>query len=136
MKQQYSLSWLFSVLFIFLSVTGYTQITTIADGNVSNDYIPVSGRFANMQQHQQVIYPASMLSDLTGGAISSMTFYLNGLPAASWNCTFTVRLGITGQQTRINYHCIIRRNKNCILKKILPCYAQTNCESTIPRRSW
>lgn len=125
MKQQYSLSWLFSVLFIFLSVTGYTQITTIADGNVSNDYIPVSGRFANMQQHQQVIYPASMLSDLTGGAIFSMTFYLNGLPAASWNCTFTVRLGITGQNLFQNTVFIPTDNTVVVYSGLLPINAST-----------
>ena len=125
MKKHYSLSWLFSVLFIIVSITGYSQITTVADGNVSNDYIPISGRFANMQQHQQVIYPASMLSDITGGTISSMTFYLNGLPAASWNCPFTVRLGITGQNLFQNMVFISTDNTVVVYSGLLSINAST-----------
>ena len=65
---------------------------TVADGSSTNDYIPFAGRYADGIQHQQVIYPSEMLTDIMGSTISSMTFYLNNLPATSWNCPFSVRL--------------------------------------------
>ncbi|MBO4655637.1 MAG: fibronectin type III domain-containing protein [Bacteroidales bacterium] len=66
---------------------------TVADGIVTNENIPINGSFADMEQQQQVIYPENMLTDMVGGTITSMTFYLGELPDEEWGCAFSIRLG-------------------------------------------
>ena len=65
---------------------------TVADGATTNDYIPIYGTWADADQHNQVIYPESLLGDMVTGQISSMTFYLTSTP--SWTHNVTVSLGI------------------------------------------
>ena len=66
---------------------------TVADGTTTNDYVPVYGYWADVDQHNQIIYPESMLGDMLSGSISSMTFYLNGNP--TWANGYVASLGIT-----------------------------------------
>ena len=65
---------------------------TVADGSTTNSYIPIYGLWADADQHNQVIYPESMLGDMVTGQISSMTFYLSSTP--TWTHSVTVSLGI------------------------------------------
>ena len=65
---------------------------TVADGSTTNSYIPIYGTWADADQHNQVIYPESMLGDMVTGQISSMTFYLSSTP--TWTHSVTVSLGI------------------------------------------
>ena len=76
---------------------GFAQdvTTTVADGTNTNMFIPIYGSSASMPQHQQVIYPNEILTDMVGGAIASMTFYVSSMPANGWNCSFSIRLGTT-----------------------------------------
>lgn len=93
MKRQLAFLW---TLLVLLTVTNmsYAQITTtVADGTVTNEDIPVSGLFGDADQHQQVIYPANMLADMIGGEISSITWYLGTLPDSNLDCSFLIRLG-------------------------------------------
>ena len=66
---------------------------TVADGTTTNSYVPIYGYWADVDQHNQVIYPESMLGDMLTGSISSMTFYLDGNP--SWGNSYVASLGIT-----------------------------------------
>ena len=70
--------------------------TTVAEGTVTNMFIPIYGLNASTPQHQQVIYPDELLTDMVGGTISSMTFYMSSMPANAWNCSFSISLGTTG----------------------------------------
>ena len=56
-------------------VTNAQTTVTVADGTATNSYIPIYGLYADEDQHNQFIYPASMLSDLSGGMITGMTFF-------------------------------------------------------------
>ena len=69
------------VLFLFLwmavlmpSVNAQTDTLIIADGGVNNSYIPIYGSQMNVFLHSQMIYPASMLEDMLGSTITSITF--------------------------------------------------------------
>ena len=88
---------LFSVIFtLLLSVSLRAQVTlTVADGNATNGYIPVYGYYTDDFLHEQVVYPASMLSAMAGGEISAMKFYFYSSPSNEWDATFIVKLGIT-----------------------------------------
>ena len=49
---------------------------TIADGTSTSSYLPVYGLYYDEQtQHNQMIYPESMLTSLVGKKLKSMTFY-------------------------------------------------------------
>lgn len=94
MKRYLAILWILLAAIISTTTDGYAQMSaTVADGSNTNNYIPIAGQYADGIQHQQVIYPGTLLSDIMGSTISSMTFYLSSLPANSWNCTFSVRLG-------------------------------------------
>ena len=85
---------------------GIAEFTaTIADGTVSNSYVPFEGWNADGAQHNQMIYPATDLAALNGGTISKMVFYIdqsasNGsYTAADRLGTWTVSLGETDATT-------------------------------------
>ena len=48
---------------------------TVAEGTTTNMFLPVYGSYYEQVQMNQMIYPASMLSDMEGKYITSMTFY-------------------------------------------------------------
>lgn len=59
-----------------------TDTTTVSDGTSTNSYIPVYGLYVDEAQHNQIIYPTSMLADLMGDSITGMAFYMSStLPA-------------------------------------------------------
>ena len=78
---------------------------TVADSTVSNEYVPFYGYYADENQHNQFIYPASMLTDMAGSNISEMVFYidLNGDNGSNTTPshigTWTVSLGETTETT-------------------------------------
>ena len=89
------------LLFLLTVMVGLGSLTlsaqntlTVADGSETNSYIPVYGLWADDDQHNQVIYPASMLTQMLNQSITSMTFYPTSIP--SWgNIIYTVSLSVT-----------------------------------------
>ena len=76
-----------------LSAQDEANTLTVANGSTTNIYLPLYGYWADENQHNQIIYPESMLGDMVTGQISSMTFYLSSSP--SWGNNVVVSLGIT-----------------------------------------
>ena len=90
---------LLTVLLSFNSLMLSAQETlTVADGSESNSYVPFYGLWMDAMTHSQVIYPASMLTNLNGATIISMTFYLESSPSNVWGCPFNIQLGETVQE--------------------------------------
>ena len=71
-----------------------TGDVTVADGTASCSHLPVYGYWTDAAQHNQFIYPASMLGDLISHNIIRMTFYLSSPASSVWNNTITVRLAV------------------------------------------
>ena len=62
---------LFFLLAILFAIQGYSQSTfTVANGTATNSYLPVYGTWMDANQHNQFIYPASLLGPLPNGTIS------------------------------------------------------------------
>lgn len=76
-----------------LRLSAQENTLLVANGTETSDYVPIYGYWADAEQHNQIIYPSSMLGDMQGGSITSMTFYLTGSPG--WTNGFVVSLGIT-----------------------------------------
>ena len=88
-----------ALLFAPALATAQAELT-VADGTATNGYIPVYGYYIDAAQHNQVIYPADSLEEMTGGTISGLTFYMSELASdwsgsVSWNTTVTISLGTT-----------------------------------------
>ena len=91
---------LFAVFTILFSFTLPAQVNvTVADGAVTNSNIPIYGYYADNFLHEQVIYPASMLTSMNGQMISDMTFYCSSTYLPSWTSIFNVSLGVTNVDT-------------------------------------
>ena len=90
---------------LLLPFASQAQTLTVCDGTVNNQYIPFDGYNADAAQHNQMIYPASELTDMSGQAIMQMVFYIDpsasngGNTAASRLGTWTVSLGETTATT-------------------------------------
>ena len=83
-----------ALLFAPALATAQAELT-VADGGANNAYIPVYGYYTDAPQHNQVLYPADSLEELTGGTISGLTFYLQSQADGEWNITVTLSLGTT-----------------------------------------
>jgi len=87
------------VLAVILGIAGAnaqgTGTVVVADGTTTNSNVPFYGTFADDNyQRSQVIYPESILSDITGAEIQGITWYLNSA-AVAFNGTFELKIGIS-----------------------------------------
>ena len=83
---------LLMALFAPLALHAQTDLT-VCDGTVSNQYVPIYGYWADNSQHNQMIFPASQLSAMTGKAISKMVFYIDASNTSNGSNTSADRLG-------------------------------------------
>jgi len=86
---------------ITFNVTGNVTLLSViaANGTTTSSYIPFEGYNLDGAQHNQMIYPASMLTGLVGKQITSMTFYLSSPPSAAWTAVSTFKIGTTTTTT-------------------------------------
>ena len=79
-----------SLLMIALSFLAFVgvakaQLTlTVNDGTTTNEYVPIYGYYVDDYLRCQYVQPAADLSQMIGGTISSLTFYLSTPASASW----------------------------------------------------
>ena len=50
---------------------------TVADGSETSQYVPIYGYYYDTGFKNTMLYPASLLSEMAGGTINSITFYAN-----------------------------------------------------------
>ena len=80
--------------------TGFAgQYVTLADSTATNQYIPIYGNYVDEAQHNQIVYPASMMQELLGNDLTGFVFYMGTVAASSWNTTVTVSLGTSTGET-------------------------------------
>ena len=97
MKKAFSFLMLLVAMLFAWPLRAQTQLT-VANGTETNEYVPIYGYYCDEYQRTQMIYPATMLAPMTGGTISSMTFYAQG--TASWgSATFQVKVGTVAATT-------------------------------------
>ena len=63
------------------------QTLTVANGTTTNTYIPIYGYYCDADQHNQMVYPSSMLTDMDGSYILSLTFYQSQVATSPWGTT-------------------------------------------------
>ncbi len=84
--------------------TPANEVVVAEDRNAISNMLPVNGASLYMSQHNQMIYPASMLEDLQGKLITKLTFYFASpvpLPA-SWNSAASVQMSETATSSLSN----------------------------------
>ena len=87
--------WLAVLLMLPSVMRAQSTTLTVADGTDRNYYLPIYGLYLDNTGHNQVIYPESMLVDMLGATISSITFYMETVPTTLWAHTFEFGLGTT-----------------------------------------
>ena len=98
--------YLWALLALLLPLAAQAQQTlTVADSTASSAVVPFDGYNADAAQHNQIIYPASMLGTMSGSTITMLQFYIDpsgsndSYTAASRLGTWTVSLGETSATT-------------------------------------
>ncbi len=91
------------VVMLLLPMVMHGQETLIvADGTATSSYVPLYGYMGDADQHNQMIYPATMLSDISQGAeINKLVFYITSTTSNSGRNlgTWTLSLGETTATT-------------------------------------
>ncbi len=71
---------------------------TVADGTTTNSNVPIHGLWADAYLRCQTIYPAADIEAaasnylMTGGSITSVTYYLSSPASAAWSGTWEVKI--------------------------------------------
>ena len=64
---------------------GFTGEITVADGTATSSYVPVYGLWCDYYTRSEMIYPAEMLEEMNGGAITSLKYYLSSPATGLWS---------------------------------------------------
>ena len=59
------------------------ETLTVADGTATNAYVPIYGFYADAYIRAQMIFPADMINDMSGGNITSLTWYMQSTSASA-----------------------------------------------------
>ncbi|MBR0274082.1 MAG: DUF2436 domain-containing protein [Bacteroidaceae bacterium] len=80
------------MMMLLLAFTGFVRADelTVHDGTATNAYVPVYGFYADAYLKCEMVYPASELSAMNGGQISSMAFGISSPATEAWTATFEV----------------------------------------------
>ena len=80
------------MMLLLLAFTGFVRADelTVHDGTATNAYVPVYGFYADAYLKCEMVYPASELSVMNGGQISSMAFGISSPATEAWTATFEV----------------------------------------------
>ena len=71
-------------LFSLTGARAQEELTVYENATGTNGYVPVYGYYADAYNKCEFVIPANELSDMQGGTISQMTFYLSSPASDSW----------------------------------------------------
>ncbi len=78
------------LLALFAPLAANAQSTlTVCDGEITNEYIPVYGYYADTEgTKSEFIIPSSELTAMNGMSITAMSFYISSPAYDAWGATF------------------------------------------------
>ena len=76
---------------------------TVYDGGATSAYVPVYGFYADAYQKVEMIMPATDLSEMEGGTITNITWYLATPAEAVWGGNFQIYLKEVAETTPTAY---------------------------------
>ena len=92
MKRKSLLFTLLLALFMPWVANAQETLTVYEDGTATSSNVPVHGLWADAYLKCEFVVPVDQLTEMTGGTISQMDFYLTSPAAAVWAGTFQVFL--------------------------------------------
>lgn len=92
MRKLYAFLCLLTALAVAMPTRAQEELT-VADGTVTNSFVPVYGFYTDAYLHSQMIFPASMLDEMAGNIISSLTWYLDSPASTAWGVNVVFSLG-------------------------------------------
>ena len=94
MKKVLSLLLTLMTIVFAVAPTSAQSTLTVANGTETNPSVPFYSYWLDQEQRTQILYPASMLTDMVGHEITRMEFYMNGTPDGLTS-QLTISLGIS-----------------------------------------
>ena len=91
MRQKLLFSLVALALGVFSSANAQNSLT-VYDGEATSAYVPVYGFYADAFQKVEMIMNADDLSDMTGGTITKLTWYLTTPATEAWGGNFQIYL--------------------------------------------
>ena len=73
-----------AALLLPFALKAQTMYLTVADSTATNAYVPVYGNYMDDPLGCQSIYPASMLTDMVGENILSLSYYVSSGSSSGW----------------------------------------------------
>ena len=73
-----------AVILLPFALHAQTMYLTVADSTATNAYVPVYGNYMDDPLGCQSIYPASMLTDMVGENILSLSYYVSSGSSSGW----------------------------------------------------
>ncbi len=67
---------------------------TVADGSATSEKVPVYGFYGDALCHNQLIYPATLLQDIKGNSIQSLSFYPEMKASEAWDAIWKISVAI------------------------------------------
>ena len=92
MKKSFTLGLLALLLAVMAPNTGRADTLTVANGNSNCNSVPFLLYSLSTYLHSQTVYPASMLQEMTGGEITSLTWYFKNLSSAPLGMNIVLRI--------------------------------------------
>ncbi|MBQ8703008.1 MAG: fibronectin type III domain-containing protein, partial [Bacteroidales bacterium] len=77
---------------------------TVAEGTVTNGYVPVYGYYCDAFLRADFVYPSTMLANMASSAVSQMTFYSNGSSISWGSASFNVYLTEVSSATLTDFY--------------------------------
>ena len=90
MKKFYAFLTLLALLLAVPLGTSAQDDLTVADDQATSSNLPIYGTWADAAQHNQILIPADMLSDMENSSIESMRFYAQSSP--TYSSTITIQM--------------------------------------------
>ncbi|MBR1549554.1 MAG: fibronectin type III domain-containing protein [Bacteroidales bacterium] len=77
---------------------------TVADGTVTNGYVPIYGYYCDALLRADFVYPSTMLTSMSSGLISQMTFYSENSSIGWGSASFNVYLTEVSSATLSDFY--------------------------------
>ena len=111
---------------LMLSGVAKAQRTiTVANGSATSSYVPIYGMYSDAYLRCQTIYPEELISEMTGGTILGLTYFLSSPASDAVGSTFEIKIGIANQSSFTNSAFLSNTNFSTVYTGLINFTTQT-----------
>ena len=80
-------------------VANAQRTITVANGTATSSYVPIYGTWTDSYLRCQTIYPEELISEMTGGTIMGLSYFLSSPASEATSATFEIKIGSAPQSS-------------------------------------